>query len=128
MKAEKIIDQINQWKNKIDINSNKELLTQADKVQSKISAITSNLIQPGGESPEKWILPTSLISKLKELPSVINNSDTKPTKQSYEVFTSFCEKIDTNISRLNKVILTDVKKFTDMLAKENIPLIDIHQK
>tara|TARA_B100001750_G_scaffold245470_1_gene265185 strand:+ start:2988 stop:6131 length:3144 start_codon:yes stop_codon:yes gene_type:complete len=128
VKAEKIIDQINQWKNKIDINSNKELLTQADKVQSKISAITSNLIQPGGESPEKWILPTSLISKLKELPSVINNSDTKPTKQSYEVFTSFCEKIDTNISRLNKVILTDVKKFTDMLAKENIPLIDIHQK
>jgi len=65
---------------------------------------------------------------LKELPSVINNSDTKPTEQSYEVFTSFCEKIDTNISRLNKVILTDVKKFTDMLAKENIPLIDIHQK
>ncbi|MEW6455232.1 MAG: glycosyl hydrolase [Acidobacteriota bacterium] len=104
--------------------SEKTLVESANVIIKKLSAIEEEIIQVKIESSQDALnYPIQLNAKLASLAGVVASADTKPTKQSYEVFDDLSSKLNAQLSKLKEVIDTDLAAFNQKLREQQIPSI-----
>ena len=120
-----IRQQVGEWVRRAEAHSSAETVSNsAAALKEKLSAIEDELIQVDFRgSRDRLHLPVKLNSRLAELPVVVSSADFAPTKQTYDVFDDFSERIDRQLQRLKAVVEEDVSKFENLVHEMGIPAI-----
>jgi hypothetical protein len=69
--------------------------------------------------------PIRINNKLGALLSTVEDSDTAPTAQSYEVFKELSAQLQVQLDKLQAIDANDVTNFNRMVREQNIPAITI---
>jgi hypothetical protein len=94
----------------------------ADSIDKKMTPVEEELIQPKLKSSEDSLnYPIMLSEKLLALGSMIENSDTLPTDQSFEVFKVYRSQLDEELAKWNEIRTKDVAAFNELVQKESVP-------
>ncbi|MBM3933815.1 MAG: glycosyl hydrolase [SAR202 cluster bacterium] len=117
--------QIEEWS---ELAKGKEPLAalrkDAEGICAKLSEIEEELIQTKSiDGMDVIALPTRINAKISELASVVANSDTRPTRQSYDVLEHLSAKLAEQTDKLKALIDGDVAKFNMEVRKLNVPAI-----
>jgi photosystem II stability/assembly factor-like uncharacterized protein len=95
----------------------------ADEIKKKLTEIEEMLIQPKASSALAY--PSGLNDRLAALPLLIGNADTRPTRQSYEVFEKLSGQVDEQLDRLEEFKEQDLKQFQQAIQDAGIPAISV---
>ena len=88
--------------------------------------IESNLMQPKAKAGQDVLaFPVMLNDKMAGVGSGVAQSDTKPTKSSYEVYNDLLKRITVQLNKLKVIVDEKVPAFNKMVAEQNIPAIVI---
>jgi photosystem II stability/assembly factor-like uncharacterized protein len=100
----------------------KVITEAADAIDKKMTPVEEKLIQPKLKSSEDSLnYPIMLSEKMLALGGLIENSDTLPTEQSYEVFKTYRSQLDEELAKWNEIRGKDVAAFNELVQKESIP-------
>ena len=96
----------------------------AKKMNHRLSEVEDELIQVKSKSSEDPLnFPIKLNDKLAGVGSVVESADTKPTKQSYDMYRELSGKIDEQLAIYRKIVDTDLPAFNTLVKSENVPAI-----
>ena len=127
-------NQINHWKTIITNSGNhNKVLNQVDLASRKLTEIEANLIQIGISRPgtdrwlDRWNVPGKISDKLTELIAVVSSADSKPTKQSIEVFSELSILLTKQLDNFKKVQKNNIAPLNTLIRKLNIDPIPLSQ-
>jgi photosystem II stability/assembly factor-like uncharacterized protein len=133
----KAINEIRSLKNQIenlsrqikDRPESKEIIESGARLIEKLKEIEDVLIQSKSRSNQDPLnYPIMLDNKLAALAAVVASADSRPTAASYEVFKELSQKADDEISRLKRLIESDLLFFNKMVQAAGIPAIIVKLK
>jgi len=102
----------------------KEIDEAAATLRKKLSAIEEEIIQVRIKSSQDALnYPIKLNNKLASLASAVGSSDTRPTRQEYEVFKELSARLDQQLTKLKEVLEKDVPAFNQLVREKNVPAI-----
>ena len=111
-----------------DSTLKKLLYTERDSINKKITAIEEALYQTKLKANQDILnYPIMLNDKLAGIYSIVNSGSTKPPRQCYEVFDQLALKADYQLDKLKQIMNTDVKRFNELMIKNNVPVIYIKE-
>jgi hypothetical protein len=126
--------QINHWKPIVsNFGNHKKVLKQIDLACERLTEIEANLIQIGISRPgtdrwlDRWNVPGKISDKLTELISVVASADSKPTKQSVEVFSELSISLEKQIDEFKKVQKNNIEPLNQLIRELNIDPIPLSQ-
>jgi photosystem II stability/assembly factor-like uncharacterized protein len=101
-------------------------LTQAGTALSdKLTEVEGEIYQHRNRSSQDPLnYPIRLNNKLAALQGVVESGDSRPTDQSYAVFKELSGRLDTQLTRLETILKTDVAAFNATLSAAKLPAID----
>ena len=100
------------------------IATTAKRLNRKLTDIENELIQVKSKSSEDPLnFPIKLNDKLAGIGSVVESADTKPTKQSYDLYNELSGKIDAQIAKYKQIVDTDLPAFNNLVKTENVPAV-----
>ena len=67
--------------------------------------------------------PIKLNNKIAALAGVVGSSDAKPTQQSYDVFNELAGKLNDQLTKLKKILDTDLVAFNKTVKELDIPAV-----
>lgn len=67
--------------------------------------------------------PIKLNDKIATLSGVVSSADTRPTKQSYDVFTELSGKLDTQLAKFKQLIEKNLVGFNSLVKSLEIPAV-----
>jgi photosystem II stability/assembly factor-like uncharacterized protein len=96
----------------------------AKRMNQKLTDVEDELIQVKSKSSEDPLnFPIKLNDKLAGIGSVVESADTKPTKQSYDLYTELAGRIDEQLAKFKQVVDTDLPAFNNLVKTENVPAV-----
>jgi photosystem II stability/assembly factor-like uncharacterized protein len=102
----------------------KSIAEAAKALDKKLSAIEEEIIQVKIKSNQDALnFPIKLNNKIASLQSLIQGSDSRPTKQTADVFADLSSQLDEQLARLKKVTDTDVPEFNNLVKGLNVPAV-----
>ena len=111
-----------------DSTLKKMLSIEKDSINKKITAIEEALYQTKLKANQDILnYPIMLNDKLAGIYSIVNSGSAKPPRQCYEVFDQLAIKADYQLDRLKQIMNTDVKRFNELMIKNNVPVIYIKE-
>ena len=100
----------------------KAIADASDAIDKKMTPVEEKLIQPKLKSSEDALVyPIMLSEKMLALGGMIENSDTAPTEQSFELFKEYRSQLDAELAKWNDIRDKDVAAFNQLVQKENVP-------
>lgn len=119
----KVREQIERWKKRLGdgIGEAAQLSGRASEICDALTEIELELIQPRAESSLQF--PEGLNAKIAKLASFVDMDDARPTKQAFEYFRTYADRIDGHVSRYRKVIMDDVSELNNEIRRSGFPLI-----
>jgi hypothetical protein len=100
------------------------LAKTAKGLEEKLSAVEEELIQSRAKVPLDSVnFPSRLNVKVAALTSVVASADTRPTQQSYEVFSELSARIDSQLHRLKEITDTDLTTLNRMIREMELPAV-----
>ncbi|MFI5251358.1 MAG: glycosyl hydrolase [Bacteroidota bacterium] len=117
--------QSNDLVSRLDKNPSKKIIQDSAKsLNDKLSKIENEIIQTKLKSGEDALnYPIKLNNKIAVIADVVSSADTKPTRQSYDVFNELSEKLDKQLTKYNKILTDDIPAFEMLVKNLNIPVI-----
>jgi photosystem II stability/assembly factor-like uncharacterized protein len=104
----------------------KELLTQIDALEKKLTPIEQELYQTKAQSGQDLLnWPIQLNNKLMALAGVVESADTAPTAQSYEVFQYLTAKLDPVVARWKEAKEKDVPALNQKARELELPAVTL---
>ncbi|HEU5423941.1 MAG TPA: glycosyl hydrolase [Nitrolancea sp.] len=107
--------QVQDWAKRVDDPAIDEA---ARRLVERLNAVELELIQPEAASPLQP--PIGLTDKFGALPGMIQNADTKPAKQYYEVFDKLSGELDAQLEQLDQILRREVADFNQSLAQHQV--------
>lgn len=102
------------------------LATEAKRISKELSSVEDAIYQTKLRAGEDALnFPIRLNNKLGALLSVVDESDTAPTTQSYEVFKELSAQLQVQLDKLHEIGAKDVANFNRMVREQNIPAITL---
>lgn len=98
-------------------NVSKRLNEELKKVEEEIIQVK---IKSGQDALN---YPIKLNDKIATLSGVVSSADTRPTKQSYDVFNELSGKFDTNLAKFKQLIEKDLTNFNLLVKSLEIPAV-----
>ncbi len=96
----------------------------AKKLNDKLKKIEEEIIQVKIKSGQDALnYPVKLNDKIATLTGVASGADTKPTKQTYDVFNELSGKLDGHLAKCKEIIGNDLLSFNTMVKNLDIPAI-----
>ncbi|MHB8575613.1 MAG: WD40/YVTN/BNR-like repeat-containing protein, partial [Dehalococcoidia bacterium] len=119
-------DQVDAWLGRSgEIEVIRPMQDAGSDLKRKLNEIEEELIQAQTKGQLDSIhFPARLIGKLAALPSVVGSADAVPPKQTYDVYGELSGRIDTELSRLQKVLESDVPAFNRLVREAELPAVD----
>ena len=131
------INEIRSLKNQIealsrqikDIPETKEIIETGARLIEKLKEIEDVLTQSKSRSSQDPLnYPIMLDNKLAALAVVVASADSRPTAAAYEVFKELSQKADNEISKLKRLIESDLFALNKMIQTAGIPAIMVKFK
>ena len=76
-----------------------------------------------GQDPLNY--PIKLNNKLASLMGIVERGEAAPTEQSYQVFESLSESLQTELIRMNTIIDQDPRRLNELLSEAGLDPIEI---
>ncbi len=116
--------QLTDWTERLA--AHEDLGPEAEALTERLDAIERELVQPEFTSEgDSLAYRQMLYEKLYTLVPVIASADTRPTKQSYEVFDKLTGQIDDQLSRLQDLVDGDLAAFNRRLDELDVSIIGV---
>lgn len=97
---------------------------EAKKLNEKLSAVEEELIQVKIKSSQDALnYPIKLNNKLAALASTVASADTKPTRQSYEVFQELSTAVTKHLAHLKEILDKDLPAFNRVVKEQDVPAV-----
>jgi hypothetical protein len=94
------------------------------KLNEQLKTVEEEIIQVKIKSGQDALnYPIKLNDKIATLSGVVSSADTRPTKQSYDVFTELSAKLDTNLARFKQLVEQDLASFNLLVKSLEIPAV-----
>jgi hypothetical protein len=102
------------------------LATEATRISKELGTVEDAIYQTKLRAGEDALnFPIRINNKLGALLSTVEDSDTAPTAQSYEVFKELSAQLQVQLDKLQAIDANDVTNFNRMVREQNIPAITI---
>ncbi|MBI3586549.1 MAG: glycosyl hydrolase [Ignavibacteriales bacterium] len=102
----------------------KTISDAAKELKKKFSAVEEEIIQVKIKSSQDALnYPIKLNNKLAALASGIADSDSKPTKQSYEVFNELSAKLSEQLAKYKQILENDFPAFNKLVKEQDVPAV-----
>jgi hypothetical protein len=96
----------------------------AKSLRQKLTAVEEEVIQVKIKSSQDALnYPIKLNNKLAALASSVASSDSRPTKQSYEVFNELSSKLSGQLAQLRLVMEGDFPAFNHFVREQDVPAV-----
>ena len=120
-----IRNQTNDLVKRLEKNSMKDTVAAvAKKLNDQLKKVEEEIIQVKIKAGQDALnYPIKLNDKIATLSGVVSSADTKPTKQSYDVFDELSGKLDAQLSKYRKIVETDLPGFNKLVQNLNIPAV-----
>jgi photosystem II stability/assembly factor-like uncharacterized protein len=112
--------QVEEWAKRADAGDDPDGVRKAaDELKEKLTSVEGELTQldAGAAQPGE----SRIREKLLSLSTMIDESDARPTQGAEDVFKLLGEQLEAQRSRLAQVISEDLKAFTDLVSRANVP-------
>jgi hypothetical protein len=105
-------------------DSAKEILTAADDLDKKVTAVEGALYNPEVKASEDDLnYPVKLDLQLIGLAAAVESADSAPTRQSYELFDTLSGQVDKALASWREITGKDLAALTELMRKQNIPAV-----
>jgi photosystem II stability/assembly factor-like uncharacterized protein len=112
--------QIKDRTNKLDSKTGPTAKALED-LEKKLTAVEESVYQTKNQSFEDPLnFPIMLNNKMLSLQGIVENSDTKPTDQSYEIYQLLAGQIDQQLNTLDSTVKTELPKVNQMLQRQKL--------
>lgn len=102
----------------------KQVVAAAQQLDNKMSPIEGRMLQVKIKSTEASLnYPVMIDERLHSLAGSIENADTVPTQQSYQVFDMLSRQLQTQLAEWKQVLGTDIPALNVMMRQQDIPVI-----
>ena len=124
-RSRNVRQQVDEWVARAEGRDTRDVVSEAgDGLKEKLKAIEDEFVNEGVKGDlDRISKPSRLSAKLGELTSVPAGADFAPTQQAYDVFEDLSARTDTQVTRLQEVIDTDLAQFIDLVHELEIPVI-----
>jgi photosystem II stability/assembly factor-like uncharacterized protein len=96
----------------------------AKRLNDQLKAVEEEIIQVKIKSGQDALnYPIKLNNKIAVLVDVVSSADTKPTKQSYDVFNELSAKLDAQLEKYKHILTTDLVAFNTVVKNLDIPAV-----
>ena len=110
-----------------DENLAKKLKEQTKELMKTLDEVESTLMQPKSKAMQDALnFSIQLNDKLAGVGSAVSSADTKPTKQSYDVYNDLAGTIDKQLDRLKTAIAKDVPAFNEAVRQADIKAVNVN--
>jgi hypothetical protein len=118
-----IREQMHDLKKRLEAHPQAKAIGDAsDAIDKKMTPVEEKLIQPKLKSSEDSLnYPIMLAEKMQALFGMIENSDTLPTEQSFELFKDYRSQLDEQLVKWHDIRDKDVAALNQLMQKENVP-------
>ncbi|MGH9334110.1 MAG: glycosyl hydrolase, partial [Vicinamibacteria bacterium] len=98
-----------------------EVQEEAWRIEEKLTEIEDALIEPRMETAsDAFNFPTRLDNKLSILIGVVANSDTAPTRPSYDLARELGERISSELGKLQDIVANDIPALNQLAQERGI--------
>ena len=102
----------------------KEIIDKADNIDGKMTDVEEELYQTKNQSRQDPLnFPIRLNYKLAHLSRVAGTGDYKPTDQAVEVKNELTGKIETQITKWQKILTEDIKELNKMVKEKSVDAV-----
>jgi photosystem II stability/assembly factor-like uncharacterized protein len=102
----------------------KEVVAAAQQLDKKMSPIEGRMLQVKIKSTESSLnYPVMIDERLHGLQGTIENADTAPNQQTYQVFDLLSKELEAELSQWKQVLASDIPALNAMMRKQDIPVI-----
>ncbi len=116
--------QINDYVSKLGTNTPAALKDSVQSINKKLAAIEEALYETKNASVQDMLnYGIKLNDKLAGLYNVVSSGNSRPSKQSYEVFEYLSAEINKELEKLRLVKTTDIHQLNEMIRKAELPAI-----
>lgn len=117
--------QVDERMQKIPPRRKAEIQKLADGVMTTLSAVEAQVYQVRNQSSQDPLnYPIRLNNKIAALSGVVESADSKPTAQSYEVFTELSRALDAQLATMKKTLDADLPRLNNALRREKLAPVD----
>ena len=118
--------QINDFTDKLDEKPNKDIKTEADSINKKLTLIEEALYQTKSKSGQDVLnYPIRLNDKLAGLYGVASSGENVPSKQAKEAFAEMSAQSDIQLEKLKAIMSKDLPAFNKMILTKQVPVIGV---
>lgn len=111
-----------------DSTLKKMLQVEKESISKKLTAIEEALYQTKLKANQDILnFPIMLNDKLAGVYEIVNYANTKPTKQSYEVYEYLEAKANDQLNYLKQIIDSDIKRFNELMINNKVPVIFVRE-
>ncbi len=117
--------QVEEWERRVKDRPEAETVKRAAAaLKPKLAAIEEELIQVKARARQDNLnYPIKLNAKLAVLMGAIGSSDTRPTRQAYEVFEVLSGAVDRQLEALRAVEAEELKAFNEVIRETGVPAV-----
>ncbi|HSW29651.1 MAG TPA: hypothetical protein VLH75_09245 [Longimicrobiales bacterium] len=109
-------------------SDNAELQTLGGVVKERLSGVESQIYQVKNRSSQDPLnYPIMLNNKLAALLNLVEDSETRPTDQSYAVFETLSGALGDELEQMNLVITQDLARLNELLRQLGLDPIDLER-
>jgi photosystem II stability/assembly factor-like uncharacterized protein len=112
-----------------DTTAAKRIKDFAKPLLDSLTAIENELIQTKAKSDEDVLnFPIKLNNKLVSLFSNVASADSRPTKQSYDVFDLLSGKVEAKLGKFKSILREQLPVFNSRVKEQDIPAVLLENK
>ena len=102
----------------------KPVVAAVQDLDKKMSPIEGRMLQIKIKSTEASLnYPVMIDERLHSLQGSVENADTAPNQQMYQVFDLLSRQLETELTQWKQVLAADIPALNDMMRKQDIPVI-----
>ncbi|HUU33250.1 MAG TPA: hypothetical protein VMW48_04260, partial [Vicinamibacterales bacterium] len=117
--------QVHERLEKIPPRRKAEIQKLADSLLTTLTAVEGEVYQVKNRSSQDPLnYPIMLNNKIASLAGVVESADSKPTAQSYEVFTELSQALDAQLATMKKSLDTDLPRLNNALRRQKVAPVD----
>ncbi|MFN7978006.1 MAG: hypothetical protein U0P30_07710 [Vicinamibacterales bacterium] len=118
-------DQVNDRMQKIPPRRKAEIQKLADSLLSTLGTVEAEVYQVRNKSSQDPLnYPIKLNNKIAALAGVVESADSKPTAQSYDVFTELQQALQAQLAAMKQSLDGDLPRLNNALRREKVAPVD----
>ncbi len=116
--------QVNEYVSKLGNKAPQALKDSVEQITKKLTTIEETLYETKNASTQDMLnYGIKLNDKLAGLYNVVSSGNSKPSKQSYEVYEYLSGEINKELEKLKAIKETDIQQINDMIRNAELPAI-----